>query len=322
MNNHNYTADCLMADLMCTEPESLQIISYFGLPVGVGDKTIEQVCQENDVHTATFLAILNYKIGQPAQPCYSNLSLKTLVNYLQKAHTYFFDFSLPRLRCKLIEAINYSVKTPKIPILIIRFFDEYVQEVSQHMQHENEILFPYVDALVRGIAPDSSIIEQFANRHRAVDDQHIAEKINELKNLIVRYYPDEKGNTLILSVLQDIFLTEQELKTHCNIEDEILLPAIRHVEQRCNCHETTAHETEETEKEELSDREKEVLIELVNGLSNKEIADKLFISIHTVISHRKNIVNKLNIHSIAGLTIYAIVNHLVELRDFEGIQQN
>ena len=72
-----------------------------------------------------------------------------------------------------------------------------------------------------------------------------------------------------------------------------------------------------TETEELSDREKDVLIQLVHGLSNKEIADVLCISTHTVISHRKNITRKLNIHSTAGLTIYAIVNKLVDINSLE-----
>ena len=62
---------------------------------------------------------------------------------------------------------------------------------------------------------------------------------------------------------------------------------------------------------ELSEREREVLIELANGLSNKEIATKLHISIHTVISHRKNIVKKTGIKSVAGLTVYAMLNNLM-----------
>lgn len=69
------------------------------------------------------------------------------------------------------------------------------------------------------------------------------------------------------------------------------------------------------EQEALSQREKEIIIHVVKGLTNKEIADKLYLSIHTVITHRRNIARKLQIHSSAGLTIYAIVNKLVELKD-------
>jgi DNA-binding CsgD family transcriptional regulator len=64
----------------------------------------------------------------------------------------------------------------------------------------------------------------------------------------------------------------------------------------------------------LSDREAEVLTMVAQGLSNKQIADRLFISIHTVITHRKNITFKLGIKSISGLTLYAALNNMIDLR--------
>jgi DNA-binding NarL/FixJ family response regulator len=70
---------------------------------------------------------------------------------------------------------------------------------------------------------------------------------------------------------------------------------------------------DKNQQEDLSDREIEVLSELVKGLSNKEIADKLNISIHTVISHRKNINEKTGIKSLSGLTIYAITRKIIPL---------
>ena len=70
-----------------------------------------------------------------------------------------------------------------------------------------------------------------------------------------------------------------------------------------------------TENVELSDREKEILITLAQGLANKEIADKLCISTHTVISHRKNIVRKTGIKTVAGLTLYALFNNLISQDD-------
>ncbi len=73
------------------------------------------------------------------------------------------------------------------------------------------------------------------------------------------------------------------------------------------------------EHETLSQREKEIVICVVKGMTNKETADKLFLSIHTVITHRRNISRKLQIHSAAGLTIYAIVNKLVELSDVKNL---
>lgn len=77
---------------------------------------------------------------------------------------------------------------------------------------------------------------------------------------------------------------------------------------------------EETDSQEtLSQREKEIVICVVKGMTNKEIAENLFLSIHTVITHRRNISKKLQIHSAAGLTIYAIVNKLVELGEVKDL---
>lgn len=73
----------------------------------------------------------------------------------------------------------------------------------------------------------------------------------------------------------------------------------------------------ESEQEELSDREKEILISVVKGMSNKEIGDYHNISIHTVITHRRNMARKLKIHSTSGLTIYAIINKLVDISEIK-----
>lgn len=71
-------------------------------------------------------------------------------------------------------------------------------------------------------------------------------------------------------------------------------------------------------KRELSAREKEIIVCVVKGMTNKMIADELCLSTHTVISHRRNISSKLQIHSSSGLTIYAIVNKLVDLADIKS----
>jgi len=67
--------------------------------------------------------------------------------------------------------------------------------------------------------------------------------------------------------------------------------------------------------EELSPREKSILKQVALGLTNKEIAEKTYISTHTVISHRKNITRKLGIKTVSGLTVYAILNKIIEMDD-------
>jgi DNA-binding CsgD family transcriptional regulator len=81
------------------------------------------------------------------------------------------------------------------------------------------------------------------------------------------------------------------------------------VDTNCHCNNTF-------QKEQLTERETDVLFQLVQGLSNKEIADKLNISIHTVVSHRKNITQKTGIKSQSGLTIYAITKKIISIDSF------
>jgi len=72
-----------------------------------------------------------------------------------------------------------------------------------------------------------------------------------------------------------------------------------------------------TSEETLSKRENEILRHLALGLTNQEIADKLFLSIHTVMTHRKKITKKLGIKTVSGLTVYALMNKLVDIREVE-----
>ena len=102
------------------------------------------------------------------------------------------------------------------------------------------------------------------------------------------------------------------------MEDEIFVPAIRRMERMSKQNDVSAKISKMISQnpdnsETLSDRERDVIVSLVQGMTNKEIADHLCISINTVITHRRNIARKLQIHSPAGLTIYAIVNNLVDI---------
>lgn len=74
----------------------------------------------------------------------------------------------------------------------------------------------------------------------------------------------------------------------------------------------------EQERSELTPREKEVVRGIVLGMSNKEIAAKINVSVNTVMTHRRNIASKLQIHSSAGLTIYAIASKLIDIEDVKS----
>lgn len=174
-----------------------------------------------------------------------------------------------------------------------------------------------VTVISSGIGCDNMDI--VVNELDALANIDLDKKLKELKNIIIKYLPsDEMHNNQLTATLYDIYNNEDWLTQHSEVEDHIFIPAIRRLEQKTKQNDVSVKISNMISKapsneEALSDREKDVIISLVQGMSNKEIADHLCISTNTVITHRRNIARKLQIHSPAGLTIYAIVNNLVDL---------
>lgn len=126
------------------------------------------------------------------------------------------------------------------------------------------------------------------------------------------------GHTRYVALLSSVITNSllKEYDDHFSICDDLDVIATKLASLT---HTPEDEEEKETDTEALSQREKEIITCVVKGMTNKAIADKLYLSIHTVITHRRNIARKLQIHSPAGLTIYAIVNKLVELSDIKDL---
>ena len=211
---------------------------------------------------------------------------------------------------ELVEALD---EKDNLARLILKLYDEYAHTIRSHMKYEEKMVFPYVDALLNNKNTGNYDIETFSKHHPQID-----QKVRELKSIIIKYLPsDGLRNNQLSATLYDIYNNEEWLSQHSMVEEEIFIPAIRRLEQRLRQSDVSVKISHMINKnsdnnESLSEREKDVVISMVQGMTNKEIADHL-ISINTVITHRRNIARKLQIHSPAGLTIYAIVNNLVDI---------
>ena len=338
-NQKMYEADDKMISLIRDNYDLLQSLGSFGISLGFGDKTVQETCEDNNVDTYTFLAVVNFAMnGYGEFETDEKISVPTLLHYLEASHAYFLDFQLPYIRRELMESLNESDSlarlilrfydeyareirlhiTPgdQLGMLIMKFYDEYAQEIRRHMKYEEKTLFPYVKSLIDRHPANDYNVETFSKHHGAAD-----KKLRELKLLIIKYLPqDGLHNNQLTATLHDIYENEVWLRQHAEVEDHIFVPAIRRLEQKVKQSDVTKNISDMVFKgslgqdsEALSDREKDVIISLVQGMSNKEIADHLCISTNTVITHRRNIARKLQIHSPAGLTIYAIVNGLVDI---------
>jgi regulator of cell morphogenesis and NO signaling len=298
------------------------VISRFGISLGFGDQSVDAACRASHVDTATFLAVVNLIQSEghvPVEKLAADVSVAELMRYLQRSHSYFIDFRLPAIRRKLIEAIDCSAKN-QIAFLILKFYDEYASVVQRHMDYENLHIHSYVQQLLDGQLPAghdnySALAHQHHDNHASLNKSS-----HELKSIIIKYYPSDSDTQRLADTLMDIYIMEEDLFSHCHLEDTLFAEAVHQLEADVRKRGGQPQPGYKDERmtagtDELSDREKDVICLVVRGLSNKEIAEKLFISTNTVMTHRRNIARKTQIHSPAGLTIYAIVNGLVNLED-------
>lgn len=209
-----------MVSLISDDYRLLQVLSRFGIPLGFGDKTIEEVCLDNGVDCTTFLKVVNFINNNHRRPGNSiKLSLDSLLHYLKQSHVYFLQFFLPAIRMKLLEAI--TMRDSDVSFLILKLFDEYVSGVTEHMKEEEENLFAAAEALSIKSLPKEEL--PAINKHHA----KVGSKLTELKNIILKYCPVHSNANLLNGALYDIYRCEEELTSHCLIEDFLLYPALK-----------------------------------------------------------------------------------------------
>ena len=306
-----YRGENTMREILRDNSLLVKTIGRFGLAFGFGDDSVASICSKNRVDTATFLTVCNLLSGYPFKS--DSISLKSLTEYLKKAHAGFLEISLPRIRLHLIEAINHTTPN-EVEILFMRFYDDYIGEVSRHMNYENDVVFPYVERLSEGETDGNFNIKRYSENH-----DNAAAKLNELKDLFIYHYT-QKESPRLSETLFDIVMCEKDLISHFEIESKLFVPEVARLENELRDKSESIIDSAEDKfhremEETISEREKEIIRCVASGKSNKEIAEELFISPHTVATHRRNINAKLGIHSSAGLTIYAIIHNIIDAKE-------
>ena len=129
------------------------------------------------------------------------------------------------------------------------------------------------------------------------------------------FFLDQRKKTIVLTLSRETTSQLSEFHSLCiNVPEEELVRSLLMLEQHAHGHgQNLPQMPKALQRKILSDREIEVISLIVQGYINKEIADKLNISLSTVITHRKNIMDKLGLRSVSALTIYAVTHNYVDI---------
>ena len=304
-----------MADLVESNFRLLAVVSRMGIDSSFGEHTVEEMCQRHALDTDTFLLLCSVYSSDEARPVSKmlrNARLSDILFYLHRSHDYYLKDALVYLSDNIAALVAPCTEPQKK--VFRRFFDDYKAELVKHFKFEEECVIPYVQSLMIGQRDSRFSIDQFEENH-----SNIEEKLSDLKNLIMNSLPQGCDSALRFSLLNFIYTLQDDLGRHTKVEDDVLVPMVRLVEnpRAAVGNESSVSRDPEKRGEELSDREKEILVSVAQGLINKEIADRHNISINTVITHRKNITRKTGIKTVPGLTVYAILNNLVDINTIE-----
>lgn len=274
-------ASSILSEIVEARHELIPVINRFGIRLGLSDKTIKEVCAEANINMDFFLIILNTYINEDYFPekKLQKIDISLVIKYLNQTDSYLAHGQLHNLEKHLNAFIAMSDPNNRQFEIIRKLFVEFKEALTDQM-------------------------------HKDVMDRNIPlEMILDMKRIYIKHISGNYNDNLCYAVVFTIDSLQRDIENHNRIRDKVLKPIIQDLEESGidNWQELIGHCPIEKRKEhELSLRELDVLKLVAQGLINKEIADKLNISLNTVLSHRKNITAKLGIKTVSGLIFYCI----------------
>ncbi|MFC2150982.1 hemerythrin domain-containing protein [Bacteroidota bacterium] len=233
------TKSLKMADVIHMNYFTLSVLNRFQIELGFGDKSVEEVCKQNNVDVDFFLEIVNAFVDKDYFPKkhLQTFSVKLITNYLQRTHNDYHSIKVPEIEYLIEELVNSCYTQKENIVLLKKFFNNYKKELLNHTHREEEVVFPYTITIENAYYsenPERSVMElmntysidSFQNEH-----DNIEEKLFDLKNIIIKYLPQPNNSELCNKLLYALFNLEQDLNDHSRIEEKVLVPKIREMEK-------------------------------------------------------------------------------------------
>ncbi len=234
------TRDMKMADVIQQNYMLIPVICRFGINLGFGDKTVSEICVSTNVDVDFFLQIVNTYHDKDYFPKEELQSIpsKNIVTYLKMTHADYLKEYLLEIE-GLIEVLQAGEIEDENHILLIRnFYEDYKNELIEHIIHEEEVVFPYVMAVEEiyetGIMSEinKKIYKSFSIQRCQDAHNNVEEKLMDLKTIMIKYLVPPKNIRLYHKIILSLFMLEQDLSYHARIEDKVLIPKMLAMEEK------------------------------------------------------------------------------------------
>lgn len=217
-----------LADVLLTNYKLLLVLNRFNIHLGFGEKSVDEVCRKQEIPTSLFLLVCNvYTFADylPREKDLQSFDTENLMQYLLSSHLYYKQKCLPEINSKLDNVtIKLDEKTARV---LQRFYNDYQTEVLNHFDYEENVAFPYINYIAKGDHTEAYDIGQYEENHSNID-----EKLNDLKNIIIKYLPYIDAQEELNALLFDLFELEDDFRKHTLMEDKVLVPLVSQLEQK------------------------------------------------------------------------------------------
>ena len=242
------TREMKMADLVHLNHLLIPVINRFGIDLGFGDSTVGQICGKKNINLDFFLEIANaYHDDEyfPQQHLQS-FSVGLITDYLKMTHQFYVKTKIPEIEALVDEMVKKCYPRQSNIEMINKFFDEYKIELLNHIQREDDVVFPYAleveeAFLQKGLpGPLRDKMEKYSMDDFKKEHDNLEEKLYDLINIIIKYLPAPKDNYLCSKVITGLSYLENDLNNHARIEDKVMIPKVIKMEKFLKKQQTTA----------------------------------------------------------------------------------
>lgn len=227
------SAKDVLARVINSNYRVLVVLDHMGIKLGLGNKTTENIAQEYNISTGAFLIILNLFCNKKYVPKAGKRFefIPDLLMYLKSSHTYFLSEKIPAIK-QNIKQLVHLLHNSKAE-MVESFYNKYIEEVTEHIEYENETVFPYIEQVYDtflnkrnpGLLTKEYGINIYGEHHDDIEDE-----LNDLKNILIRHLPQLEEGKLRRIVLQELFELESDLFSHTRVENEVLIPLVKKLE--------------------------------------------------------------------------------------------
>jgi DNA-binding CsgD family transcriptional regulator len=324
----NISENSSIQELILQHPSLMAVLYLTGIRGSLDGKTIGQICKYKSINVSFVLNLIDVYTSEKfvlaeTLPSYSILQLSDILSAIYPHFLNQFDNLIPdiqKVHHKLVSQ-NRKSQARKDWFLLESLFLEYRQLLSDRFIEQEQTVLPHIKTIYElyycpDYTSERSDILNYSLEFYKDNETLIGKVFEKIKHQLELILELKSDDLKCFNKVYAFYQLNNAISAQDRMEQKLLKPLILQMEESII---TTFHAKkkkfqrntylplpkESLSSDVLSSREKEVLQLVAQGFLNKEIADKLHIGLTTVISHRKNIVNKLGIKTVPGLTVYA-----------------